>query len=242
MPKQVLIVDECPLMRTGMKALLASEADLALCGEAETGRAAIELARTTRPDLAIVDIALRDRSGLELVRRLKDESATLSILVCSNLDESMFAKRAMRLGALGYVRKNAPVAMILSAVRQVRAGKPFLSDAMVEQLLNGLVRKGAEGDAPGIETLSDRELEVFGLIGQGESTRAIAERLRLSVKTVETHREKIKRKLGSNGSSDLVRRAVEWQLDAGSGGRDSRADGWPLPGLGAADLSTWCGA
>jgi len=212
MQKQILIVDGSPVVRAGLRAILEPQAELVVCAEAGSGQEALQLARDLRPDLAIVDLALRDGTGLDLIRRIKSQAPETRILVCCHHDESVFAERAVRAGALGFVNKAESTDQVVAAARRVLAGKIWVSNRVVERVVDSLAgrRETAQSTVGG---LSDRELEVFGLIGEGLSTRAIAERLHLSVKTVETHREKIKRKLGISGTAELARRAVQWSLD-----------------------------
>jgi DNA-binding NarL/FixJ family response regulator len=211
-PSRILIVDDHPLVRAGLKSLIDAEPDLTICAEVGNVRDAIEVARETSPDLALIDISLEDGSGIELIKRLKVHAPELKMLVCSMHDESLFAERAINAGARGYVNKHQVTEQVLDAIRQVLAGRIYLSEKMVERVINGFAKK-KDGAASSIEDLSDRELEVFGLIGQGLSTSKIAERLHLSVKTVETHREKIKRKLQLATGGELVRHAVQWHIE-----------------------------
>jgi DNA-binding NarL/FixJ family response regulator len=210
--ERILIVDDHPMVRAGMACLISTQPDLEVCGEAGGVRAAMTAVRETDPDLVVVDLSLADGNGIELIKRLKVHYPSLKILVCSMHDESLFAERAINAGALGYVSKSETTGGVLDAMRQVLAGKIYLSAPMVERVINGFAKSGANGTGS-VGGLSDRELEVFGLIGQGLSTSRIAERLHLSIKTVETHREKIKRKLQICTCGELVRHAVQWQLE-----------------------------
>ena len=212
MPKHILIVDGSPVVRAGLRAILAPEPDFDVCAETGTGREALQLARELQPDLAIMDLALCDGAGLDLIRRLKAQAPDTRILVCCLHDENVFAERAVRAGALGFVNKGESTEQVVAAAHRVLSGKVWVSHRVVERVVEGLAGR-QESSSSAVGGLSDRELEVFGLIGEGLSTRAIADRLHLSVKTVETHREKIKRKLGVAGSAELARRAVQWSLD-----------------------------
>ncbi|MCG6942546.1 MAG: response regulator transcription factor [Thiohalocapsa sp.] len=209
---RILIVDDHPLVRAGLRSLIDAEPDLTICAEVSNVRDAVEVARAEAPDLVLVDISLDDGNGIELIKRLKVHNPDLKMLVCSMHDESLFAERAINAGARGYVNKHQVTEQVLEAIRQVLAGRIYLSEKMVERVINGFAKK-KDGGASSIEDLSDRELEVFGLIGQGLSTSKIAERLHLSVKTVETHREKIKRKLQLATGGELVRHAVQWHME-----------------------------
>ena len=209
---RILLVDDHPLVRTGLRSLIEEEPDLTVCAEAGSLRDASAAARDASPELAIIDISLEDGSGIELIKRLKAQAPELKMLVASVHDEALFAERAINAGAQGYVNKHQNIEQILAAIRTVLAGRVYLSDTMVERVISGFAKKKEAGTSS-VADLSDRELEVFGLIGQGLSTSQIAERLHLSVKTVETHRDKIKRKLQLTSGPDLVRHAVQWHFE-----------------------------
>jgi DNA-binding NarL/FixJ family response regulator len=212
---RVLIVDDHPLVRTGLAALIAGEPDLEVCGESGSFSGALELVRETVPDLAIVDLSLAEGSGLELVRRLTAHPSRTRVLVCSMHEESLFAQRALHAGAHGYINKEEATSHVIEAIRQVLAGKVYLSGRMTERLLQSVAGSHRPQGAPSLHDLSDRELEVFGLIGRGLSASRIAEQLHLSVKTVEAHRAKIKQKLNLSSGSELTRCAVQWVLEQG---------------------------
>ena len=208
----VLIVDDHPLVREGLKGLIAEEPDLSVCAETGSMREAQDLVREHQPDIVIVDLSLQDGTGFELIRRLKSHYPQLKMLVCSMRDESLFAERAINTGAHVYINKHEVAAHVVDAVRQVLSGKIYLSPQVVERIITGLARNQPVKTSS-IQELSNRELEVFWLIGQGRSTAEIAAQLNLSVKTVETHREKIKRKLGVTSAGELMRHAVQWDLE-----------------------------
>ncbi|MCF7983391.1 MAG: response regulator transcription factor [Thiohalocapsa sp.] len=210
----VLIVDDHPLVREGLKGLIADEPGLEVCGETGSMRQAQDMVRQTQPDVVIVDLSLMDGNGLELIRRLKSHYPHIKLLVCSMRDESLFAERAMNAGAHGYINKHEVVGHVVDAIKQVLAGKVYLSPDIVERIISGFAKSQPAGGSS-IDDLSNRELEVFWLIGQGKSTAEIAKQLSLSVKTVETHREKIKRKLGLTSAGQLMRHAVQWDLEQG---------------------------
>jgi len=210
---RILIVDDHPLLRVGLRSLLEGEADLEVCGEAGKISDALDLAATTDPDLAIVDLTLADGNGLELVKRLAARHDSLRILVCSMHDESLFAQRALNAGAMGYINKQEATRHIIDAVRKLLDGKVWLSKTMTERMLHGIAKGGFTSRHASVECLSDRELEVFGLIGQGMGPSRIAELLHLSVKTVETHKQKIKKKLNLTCGNELTRRAMQWMLE-----------------------------
>jgi len=208
-PVRVLVVDDHPIVRVGIRQMVAAEPDLSVCGEAATAEAALALARGTRPDLAIVDLSLGASSGLQLIRELHDVDPALRVLVLSMHDESLFAERALRAGARGYIMKREAIDGLIGAVREVLAGRVFLSPALSQQVLERIGRNGADL-AGRLGGLTDRELEVFELIGRGLTTSAIAGRLEVSVKTVETYRSNIKTKLDLKDANDLIRYAVSW--------------------------------
>jgi DNA-binding NarL/FixJ family response regulator len=210
---QVLIVDDHPLVRAGLAALMAGEPDLQVCGEAGSIGKVLELVRNTVPDLAIIDLSLADGSGLELVKRLKAGWPVIRILVCSMHEESLFARRVLDAGAMGYINKQEAMSHVVEAVRQVLAGKVYLSAAMTERISRGVPKSETADSTSHLSGLTDRELEVFTLIGRGLPPAQIAERLHRSVKTVDTHRENIKRKLGLSSAAELTRYAVQWTLE-----------------------------
>jgi len=208
--KRILIVDDHPMMRQGLAQLIASEPDLTVCCEADTARQAFDTISRDKPDLALVDISLPDKSGLELIKDLHALYPELFILVVSMHDESLYAERVLRAGGRGYVMKQEGVKKLMEAIRQVLAGQIYVSEKMSARILE--IFSGGRRDSSGspIGRLSDREFEVFQLIGQGKGTREIAGHLHLSVKTVEVHRAHIKEKLDIKGATDLVRFAVRW--------------------------------
>jgi DNA-binding NarL/FixJ family response regulator len=207
-PTRILVVDDHPIVRLGIRQMLAAEPRLAICGEADSASAALELVRAG-PDLAIVDISLGDGHGLELIRSLREAAPDTRVLVLSMHDEALFAERALRAGARGYIMKQEAIDGLVHAVREILAGRLFVSRRMSQHLLE---RLGHDAPAPGgrLGNLSDRELEVFELIGRGLSTTAIADRLDVSVKTIETYRSNIKTKLALKDATDLIRFAATW--------------------------------
>ncbi len=207
--KRVLIVDDHSIVREGMKRLIESEPDLVVCAEAGEGNQALDLANKTRPDIVVVDIGLPGMSGLELIKNLKTRFANLPILTVSTYDESIYAERAIRAGAKGYLMKKESALKIIEAIRKILSGKLYLSPAVSETILEQLAGANpAEGDLVG--RLSDRELQVFQMIGKGHKSSDIAEALNLGVKTVESYKEQIKIKLNLESASALTRYAVEW--------------------------------
>lgn len=208
---KVLIVDDHPLVRRGLAELIATEPDLVICGEAEDMAEAIKQIETNCPDLAIIDISLKSSHGIKLIEHIKANHPGVKMLVSSIHNELDFAERSLRAGALAYISKQEPTEMLLDAIRQVLRGEIYLSSRMANRLMHNLVGKPTDSDP--IKTLSNRELEVFEMIGQGLTTQQIARKLILSAKTIETHREKIKGKLDLKNSSELNRRAVQWVLE-----------------------------
>lgn len=208
--KTILIVDDHPLMRKGMALTLDAEQDLSVTGQAPNAEEAIEMIGKIDPDLAIVDVSLPGMSGLELIKHLQALKPDLNILVVSRHDESLYAERAIRAGARGYLMKLEAGEVIVKAVRHVLAGGIYVSDEIKERLLMGMMTGRKEMNQSPLEVLSDRELEVFELTGQGLGTREIAERLHLSVKTVESYRARIKNKLNLGTAAELMQHAVQW--------------------------------
>lgn len=211
---RILLVDDHPMVRRGFADVIADEPALELCGEAANASDAMTQARELKPDLMIVDLGLPDQSGVELIKRVKATKLKSRILVSSIQDESLFAERCLRAGAMGYVNKAEPPETVLEAIFCVLDGEIYLSPDMTRRLVRGVAGKDAKGGTL-IDSLSDRELEVFDLMGRGLTTREIAERLTLSIKTVETHRDKIKAKLKIKSTAVLTRHAVQWVLEHG---------------------------
>lgn len=211
----VLLVDDHPMIRRGIADLINAEADLSVCGEAATMQEAMALAQKCKPQLVIVDVSLNGNNGIELMKNLATRWPNVPILAYSMHDEAIYAERALRAGAKGYVMKQSDPEVLLEAIRQVLKGKIFLSDPMSERLLGRLVRAGgtAEIAASPIEKLSDRELEVLELLGKGMRTSEIADQLCLSIKTIETYREHLKQKLSLSSGQELLRFAIEWSLN-----------------------------
>ena len=213
---RVLIVDDHPAVREALALRISRQPDLEVCGEAEETKEALRLVGSARPDLAVVDLSLKTGSGLDLIRRITDRDSGVRILVWSMHSEALYARRALRAGALGYITKDHATAKIIEALRRVLAGKIWLSEAMAERILERAVGPGTiETERAPIEALADRELEVFRLIGEGVKTAEIAAQLFLSVKTVETYRDRIRLKLDLKNGAELARAAAEWVLGGG---------------------------
>lgn len=207
----MLLVDDHPILRKGLAQMINMEQDLTVCGEAEEAGKAFELVGTLQPDVAVVDISLKTGNGIELVKNVKARYPELPILVLSMHDESLYAERALRAGSLGYIMKEEATEQVLVAIRRVLKGEIFLSEKMKSRMLQQLTTGGRNKVVVSpIENLTDRELEVFRLIGEGRSTRQIAGELHLSVRTVEAYREYIKSKLNLRNATELVQHAFHW--------------------------------
>ena len=215
-PARILVVDDHPAVREALAIRLSREPDLEVCGEAADVAEALQVFEATRPDVAVIDISLKGGDGIDLIKRLKARDDSARLLVWSMHSESLCAERALRAGALGYINKEQATDQIVVAIRRVLEGKVYLSDAMGEKLLQRSVGEGKDSvsRAP-IETLSDRELEVFRLIGQGVKTQEIAARMHLSAKTIETYRDRIRTKLNLSTGLELGRYALLWVLENG---------------------------
>lgn len=203
-------MDDHPLLREGLAQRLTLESDLRICGQAGDGAAAIEVAGRTRPDLMIVDISLPGRDGIDLLKELKTRFPRLPVLIFSMHDETLYAERALHAGARGYVMKSEPPEQLIHAIRRVLAGEIALSPEMISRLLNRAVGIQATKALSAVELLTDRELEIFRLIGEGRQRQRIAAELHLSVKTVEAHRANIRRKLGLENAAELWQHAIQF--------------------------------
>jgi DNA-binding NarL/FixJ family response regulator len=207
---RLLLVEDHPVTREGLAQLLNQQSDLQVCGQAGTAPEALTAAELLKPDLVLVDISLGGRSGIELIKDLAGRYPTLPILVLSTHDELLYAERSLRAGAKGYVMKHERTEQVMAAIRLVLRGGVYLSEPMRDRLLHQAARGPGFFQGSEVDQLSDRELEVFQLIGQGCTTARIAANLHLSVSTVETHRAHIKEKLKLANATELVRRAIEW--------------------------------
>lgn len=208
--RSILIVDDHPMLRRGLAALIETDPDLSVCGEAETCQDAMLALRDMRPDLVIIDLALRESDGLDLVKQVKASYPETPTMVLSMHDEAVYAERALRAGARGYVSKQQLDETVLDAIRRVLGGETYMSEQLKSRLAAKFIGgKTLQTDSP-LDALTDRELQVFRLIGSGRSTRQIAERLSLSVKTIESHCEHIKQKLTLHSSTELAHRATLW--------------------------------
>ena len=206
----ILIVDDHPIVRQGLSELVNHENDLIVCGQAEDANQAMKAVKELKPDIVIVDISLKETSGMELIKDLNVQYPKLPLLALSMHDESLYAERVLRAGAKGYIMKAEATEKVIMAIRKILSGEIYISDKMASKMMRKLVGGSSEINASPVELLSDRELEVFQLIGKGFGTRQIAERLYLSVKTIETYRAHIKEKLNLEDSAALLLYAIQW--------------------------------
>jgi DNA-binding NarL/FixJ family response regulator len=209
---RIVIVDDHPIVRKGFAQLINREHDLETVGEAEDSVSAARVVEETRPDLVLIDLSLKESDGLELVKYFASVEKELRMLVISLHDEKVYAERALRAGASGYIMKSEATDKVMTAIRQVLRGDIYLSDTMRERFIANYTGKKEQREDGSVEKLSDRELEVFRCIGEGLETREIALQLNLSVKTIETYKSHLKSKLNVNSSTELIQRAVEWNL------------------------------
>ncbi len=207
---RILIVDDHPIVRQGLAELVNHEVDLAVCGQAEDSHEAMGAVRELEPDTVVVDISLKETSGLELIKDIHSQYPDLPVLALSMHDETLYAERALRAGAMGYIMKQEATENVIVAIRKILGGEIYVSDRMASRMVRKLVAGQAESTASPVDCLSDRELEVFHLIGKGHGTRQISERLHLSVKTIETYRAHIKDKLNLADAAELLQYAIQW--------------------------------
>jgi DNA-binding NarL/FixJ family response regulator len=208
--KRLLILDDHPMMREGLTQLINNEPDLTVCGEAGTGSEGLDLIGTLRPDLLLADISLPDKNGLEVIKDTQALHPGLAVLVISMHDETLYAERALRAGARGYIMKHEGGKKLMAAIRHVLSGQIYVSEKMSAKLLESFSGQSEPAGRRPMENLTDREFEVLQLLGQGKGTREIAEQIHLSPKTVEAHRANIKRKLNLKTGPELIRYAVRW--------------------------------
>jgi DNA-binding NarL/FixJ family response regulator len=210
--KTVFVVDDHPIVRQGLALLINQETDLTVCGEAEEMYSALSAIQAVRPDILIVDISLNGPDGLELLKNIRLGAPRLPVLILSMHDESIYAERALRAGANGYIMKQEATEKVLVALRRILSGEIYVSDRIANSMLRHYVRGVNPSEHSSISDLTDRELEVFRLIGEGHGTRQIAETLHLSVKTVESYQAHIKEKLSLRSARELVQHAVQWNV------------------------------
>jgi DNA-binding NarL/FixJ family response regulator len=208
--KRVIIVDDHPLFRDRLSQLINHELDMEVCGESETAEQAIQLIRSLTPDLVIVDITLKGSSGLELIKGIRALSIGIPVLILSMHEESLYAERALRAGATGYITKNQAADEVLAAIRRVLTGEIYLSEKMTSVFLRSLTTTGAKSMPRPVDRLADRELEVLELIGRGNTTRQIADKLQLGPATVDTYRARIKEKMNLRNATELQHFAIRW--------------------------------
>lgn len=206
----MLIVDDHPLIRQGIRTLLSHEADIEVCGEAESAADALAVIEKTKPDVATVDLSLKESSGLELIKDIRIRFPKMLILVVSMRDEGLYAERALRAGALGYVTKDEGPQKILEGLRKILQGQVHVSEKMASKVMSKIIAGTSEKSSSPVSQLTDRELAVFELLGKGLPSREVAKNLHISPKTVESHRERIKEKLKLDSATDLLKHAIQW--------------------------------
>src|ERR1700722_4531902 len=209
----VLLVDDHPIVRQGRALLIDREADLSVCGEAEGAHTAFHAIETLHPDIVVLDISLSGPDGLDVLKEIRMKSAALPVLILSMHDESIYAERALRAGANGYIMKQEATEKVLVALRRILAGEIYVSDRIANKMLKDYITGSGTLRHSSIADLSDRELEVFRLIGEGHGTRQIAEELHLSVKTVESYQAHIKEKLSLRSAPELMQHAIQWNMN-----------------------------
>lgn len=215
--RSVFVVDDHPLLRQGLALLINQQHDLEVCGEAEEAQALMQALSQKKPDIVIVDISLNGPDGLDLLKNIRSSYPDLPVLVLSMHDEAIYAERALRARANGYIMKQEATEKVLVAVRRILNGEVYLSDRMANKMLQQYIGGSQGAIQSRISALSDRELEVFCLIGEGRGTREIAKGLHLSIKTVETYQAHIKEKLSLHSGRELIQRAIQWKIDEKTG-------------------------
>jgi DNA-binding NarL/FixJ family response regulator len=213
----VLLVDDHPVVRQGLALLIDREPDLSVCGEAEGAHAAFQAISALRPDIVVLDISLCGPDGLDVLKEIRAQSGSLPVLMLSMHDESIYAERALRAGANGYIMKQEATEKVLIAIRKILRGEVYLSERLTSVMLHQIARGPDTIKNSPIVSLTDRELEIFRLIGEGHTTRQIAGALHLSVKTIESHQAHIKEKLALRNSRELLQHAIEWTVTLGGG-------------------------
>jgi DNA-binding NarL/FixJ family response regulator len=210
---RILIVDDHPMMREGLAARIGRQQDMEICGEADNAGEALKQVKNLQPDLVIVDITLVDSMGIDLIKDVAARYPNVKMLVVSAFEESLYAERSLRAGAHGYINKREVQEKIVEALRTVLSGETYLSPQMTQRMLSQAIKGKRPAEQDPVERLSNRELEVFRLIGQGKATGEIARLLHLSVHTIDTHREKIRHKLDITSGQELMQKAVQWVLE-----------------------------
>ena len=210
--RRILVVDDHPIVRQGLALMINRECDLVVCGEAEDATGAMLVLASARPDVLIVDISLNGPDGLDLLKNIRTTHPTLPVLILSMHDESIYAERALRAGANGYIMKQEATEKVLVAVRRILHGEVYVSDRIASKILKHYITGAGTVRNSSVADLSDRELEVFRLIGEGHGTRQIAEELHISIKTVESYQAHIKEKLSLRSSRELMQHAIQWSM------------------------------
>ena len=209
---KVFVVDDHPIVRQGLALMINREFDLSVCGEAEDARTAMQSVTTAKPDILVVDISLNGPDGLDLLKNIRMRYPSLPVLILSMHDESVYAERALRAGAQGYIMKQEATEKVLVALRRILSNEIYVSERIANRMLQRYIGNPSAGGPSSIADLTDRELEVFRLIGEGHSTRKIAEDLHISVKTVESYQAHIKEKLSLRSGRELVQHAIQWNI------------------------------
>jgi DNA-binding NarL/FixJ family response regulator len=212
---KVLLVEDHPMFRERLAHLINKELGMAVCGEADNIRDAMTLVQQTQPDVAIVDLTLRGSSGLEFIKDLKVQEIELPVLVLSMHEEELYAERVLRAGARGYISKNEASSEVIRAIQQVLEGGIYVSNEVNTRILQKIGKFGSKAELTGLELLTDRELEVFRLLGRGLNSREIAKELNLGAATIDTYRHRIKLKLNNRNAADLCRQAAQWVAEHG---------------------------
>jgi len=213
---RILLVDDHPIVRQGLGLLIDREPDLSICGEADGAHSAFHAITTLRPDLVVLDVSLSGPDGLDILKEIRSKSGSLPVLILSMHDETIYAERALRAGANGYIMKQEATEKVLVAIRRILQGDLYLSERLTNTMLHHFAHGTLSKNSP-IVGLTDRELEIFRLIGEGHSTRQIANELHLSVKTIESHQAHIKEKLALRNARELVQHAIEWTVNLSGG-------------------------
>ena len=214
-PTRVLLVDDHPIVRQGLARLIGQEADLEVCGEAGDVPSAVQAVNELKPDVVVADLSLKEGSGIDLIKTLGVQASETPLLVLTMHEESFYAERALRAGARGYLTKQEASDKILTAIRQVVRGDIYVSERLSPKLLKRLITGVPDEEDPLVSRLSDRELQVFLMIGEGHGTQQIASQLNLSVKTIETYRAHLKQKLDLRDARELVQYAIRWVVSHG---------------------------
>jgi DNA-binding NarL/FixJ family response regulator len=211
--RRVFVVDDHPLIRQGLASIINREPDLMICGEANDASTAMQATATNHPDILIVDISLNGPDGLDLLKEIRMRNPEVRVLILSMHDEMIYADRALRAGAQGYIMKQQATGKVLVAIRRILGGEIYVSEQIADRMMQRYIGGPSVGQPSSIADLTDRELEVFRLIGEGQSTRQIAETLRISVKTVESYQAHIKEKLSLRSARELLQHAIQWTMD-----------------------------